>query len=454
MAARRRLGLPVLDLRPSAIRRGFGMATWKQAVAVVSIAALVLAQTPNAEAVTYVPVFYYYHADHLGSSNVLTDRAGERVQHYEYTAFGVEAFKDNCSAFPVSNRYTGQILDEETGLYYYNARYYDPELGRFVQPDAFADPASPQDFNPYSYVINNPLNLTDPSGHGVGDAVDARQAKAEQNDGGMTPEQLAQLDKANRDLKQVLREEEEIHWKMVGGWQFVYLNNSRVNHVNTVVQEAQDAVVKAVTAQSQSSGGGLGSAAKLLLGFVPGVSTVLSFMDAFKDFAQGKPLSGLLNLGLGLASLTAAGGALRAVKTLATGAKVAHLANKSARLKEGAELIRQAADRAMARLAQNPGELPLTEGERFLGRHFRLLQPMVFGRGFERAVAKELTDMGAPLAYRGMWWGPDFIGTGPLAGTTFELTTPGAVGRHLLRPNPAQAVVTYPRPPTDVFFGK
>src|SRR5262249_24468871 len=66
---------------------------------------------------------------------------------------------------PVSNRYTGQISDDETGLYYYGARYYDPQLGRFIQPDpTIPDPGSSQSYNRYSYCRNNPLNAVDPSG--------------------------------------------------------------------------------------------------------------------------------------------------------------------------------------------------------------------------------------------------------------------------------------------------
>jgi RHS repeat-associated protein len=57
-------------------------------------------------------------------------------------------------------------LDEESGLYYYNARYYDPELGRFIQPDTMVpDAGDPQTLNRYSYVNNNPLKYADPSGH-------------------------------------------------------------------------------------------------------------------------------------------------------------------------------------------------------------------------------------------------------------------------------------------------
>ena len=61
--------------------------------------------------------------------------------------------------------FTGQRLDD-TGLYYYNARYYDAEIGRFISPDSLIpDPMNPQAFNRYSYVINNPLKYTDPTGH-------------------------------------------------------------------------------------------------------------------------------------------------------------------------------------------------------------------------------------------------------------------------------------------------
>lgn len=120
----------------------------------------------NVHAQSYTPVFYYHYGDHLGSSNVMTDRAGVLVQHYEYSAFGKETHQNNTSAFSLSNRYTGQVLDEETGLYYYNARYYDPELGRFVQADTIVPEAgSSQALNRYSYCVNNPLKYVDPSGH-------------------------------------------------------------------------------------------------------------------------------------------------------------------------------------------------------------------------------------------------------------------------------------------------
>jgi RHS repeat-associated protein len=63
--------------------------------------------------------------------------------------------------------FTGQRLDG-TGLYYYNARYYDPTIGRFISADTvIQNPANPQCLNRYSYCLNNPLKYTDPSGQVV-----------------------------------------------------------------------------------------------------------------------------------------------------------------------------------------------------------------------------------------------------------------------------------------------
>ena len=63
-------------------------------------------------------------------------------------------------------QYTGQERDAETGLHYYNARYYDPHIRRFTQPDDIIQNVyNPQGLNRYSYVWNNPLKYIDPTGH-------------------------------------------------------------------------------------------------------------------------------------------------------------------------------------------------------------------------------------------------------------------------------------------------
>jgi RHS repeat-associated protein len=69
----------------------------------------------------------------------------------------------------VNHKFTGQEIDNETGLYYYNARYYDPQLCRFITADTLVVHGyDPQDLNRYAYARNNPLKYTDPSGHGFG----------------------------------------------------------------------------------------------------------------------------------------------------------------------------------------------------------------------------------------------------------------------------------------------
>ena len=106
----------------------------------------------------------------------MTDENGNRCQHYGYSPFGRDVHKEDDTSLPlssftvsdfnVSNRFTGQILDEETGLYYYGARYYDPLLARFIQSDTvIPDPGSSQALNRYSYCYNNPLMFSDPSGN-------------------------------------------------------------------------------------------------------------------------------------------------------------------------------------------------------------------------------------------------------------------------------------------------
>ena len=106
----------------------------------------------------------YYHSDHLGSSNVITNTFGEQVSLCEYTPYGIIA--KEVGSFTTPYKFTGKELDS-TGLYYYGARYYDPGLGRFIQADTLVvHPNDPQDLNRYAYCRNNPLNLVDPSGHG------------------------------------------------------------------------------------------------------------------------------------------------------------------------------------------------------------------------------------------------------------------------------------------------
>jgi len=104
----------------------------------------------------------YVHQDSLGSTSLVTDSNGAQVgTTMKYLPFGLT----QTGSVNTTKEFTGQRLDS-TGLYYYNARYYDPAIGRFISADTvIQNLADPQSFNRYSYCTNNPLKYTDPSGH-------------------------------------------------------------------------------------------------------------------------------------------------------------------------------------------------------------------------------------------------------------------------------------------------
>lgn len=104
---------------------------------------------------------YFYHSDHLGSTNVITNSSGQVVEKTKYYPFGEVRVGGTQSKF----LFTGEEKDAETGLYYYGARYYNPLIRRWTQPDPIIqDPYDPQNLNRYSYVVNNPLKYVDPTG--------------------------------------------------------------------------------------------------------------------------------------------------------------------------------------------------------------------------------------------------------------------------------------------------
>ena len=132
---------------------------------------------------------YYYHSDHIGSTQLVTDWDGNDYEHIEYTPYGelfLEQVREGVESLPY--RFTGKELDPETGLYYYGARYLDPKtslwlssdpaLGEYIPAAPINDEAKKHNQNlpgmggvfntvnlhVYHYAGNNPVKYTDPDG--------------------------------------------------------------------------------------------------------------------------------------------------------------------------------------------------------------------------------------------------------------------------------------------------
>jgi RHS repeat-associated protein len=124
---------------------------------------------------------YYFHGDHLGSTNYVTDADGELFQHTEYLPSGEILVEESSTTHRTPYRFTGQELDEETGLYAIGARSYDPRTSIWLSPDPMLTgflPArgsadglpgqggvfNPRNLNLYAYGALNPVTFTDPRG--------------------------------------------------------------------------------------------------------------------------------------------------------------------------------------------------------------------------------------------------------------------------------------------------
>jgi RHS repeat-associated protein len=116
------------------------------------------------EAVTWI------HGDHLGSTSLTTNESGEAVARQLYEPFGEVRWVTGTLGTDIG--FTGQREDGYIGLVEMGVRWYDPYLNRWIQPDTIVpDFANPQNLNRLSYVKNNPLRYTDPTGHGIWDEI-------------------------------------------------------------------------------------------------------------------------------------------------------------------------------------------------------------------------------------------------------------------------------------------
>ncbi|UUV32036.1 sugar-binding protein [Amycolatopsis roodepoortensis] len=136
----------------------------------------------------------YFHTDHLGSSGYVTDRQGNVTEHLEYMPFGETWVEEQAGQSDTPYKFTGKELDEETGLYYHGARYYnprtqlwasaDPALPEYLDSNVAGGITNPRNLATHTYVHNNPVILTDPTGKspsertpGVGPLDDTEMAR-------------------------------------------------------------------------------------------------------------------------------------------------------------------------------------------------------------------------------------------------------------------------------------
>jgi len=129
----------------------------------------------------------YYHTDQVDSVSFVTDEVGSAVHRFEYLPYGEAWKKEKNTKVGEEDhnpKFNSQELDTETNFYYYNARYYDPEISRFVTADPVVDGVhSLQGWNGYMYVQGNPIVYKDPTGNN-NEGLDADTINSPEYQGG------------------------------------------------------------------------------------------------------------------------------------------------------------------------------------------------------------------------------------------------------------------------------
>ena len=106
---------------------------------------------------------FFYHSDHLGSTSYITDDKANITQYDAYLPYGELLVDEHSSSEDLPYKFNGKQFDEETGLYYYGARYMNPVASIWYGVDVFQE--NKADVASYLYCFGNPINLTDPDGN-------------------------------------------------------------------------------------------------------------------------------------------------------------------------------------------------------------------------------------------------------------------------------------------------
>lgn len=158
-------GLPIAEY----LKTGSGPICWKKDIIYLGLSIVQSADNPANQTCSLPPsdLVYYYHQDHLGNTRIITDQNGNIAETHDFYPFG-----EKIATQPQSEDkflFTGKPRDAETGIDYFGVRYYSSTLSRWLSPenhiDLLANMATPQRWNLYVYVLNNPINLLDLEGN-------------------------------------------------------------------------------------------------------------------------------------------------------------------------------------------------------------------------------------------------------------------------------------------------
>ena len=105
---------------------------------------------------------FFYHSDHLGSTSYITDDKGNITQYDAYLPYGELLVDEHSSSEELPYKFNGKQFDDETGLYYYGARYMDPKISMWLGVDPLREKYP--SVTGYCYTMDNPIGLMDPTG--------------------------------------------------------------------------------------------------------------------------------------------------------------------------------------------------------------------------------------------------------------------------------------------------
>eukprot|EP00828_Plagiopyla_frontata_P012883 TRINITY_DN1745_c0_g1_i3.p1 TRINITY_DN1745_c0_g1~~TRINITY_DN1745_c0_g1_i3.p1 ORF type:complete len:327 (+),score=9.63 TRINITY_DN1745_c0_g1_i3:156-1136(+) len=154
------------------------------------------------------PVVRYQYDNHLGSASIELDQNADIITYEEYHPFGTTSYKSGRTETEVSlkrYKYVGKERDDETGLYYYGARYYAGWIGRFISVDPLQHSEKNIKNGPYVYVKNNPIIYVDPDGEEWVNAFDEKVIKIQKElkEDPNNKDLIKDLSKAKKNQKEI-----------------------------------------------------------------------------------------------------------------------------------------------------------------------------------------------------------------------------------------------------------